>query len=112
MSSMTEALISEVFKRLLLWDHKIKDYHNRDFVDKELRNLSQALDISIKYYYVAFVFGLYTNLCTEDATSEIQEPVATAHLRAPKRKREKSTQSYQEEIISLENKKFEWLINP
>jgi len=48
MSSMTEALISEVFKRPVLWDHKIKDYHNRDFVDKEWRNLSQKLDISIK----------------------------------------------------------------
>jgi len=78
MSSMTEVLISGVFKRLVLWDHKIKDYHNRDFVDKELRNLSQALDISIKYYYVAFVFGLYTNLCTEDATSEIRDPAPTA----------------------------------
>jgi hypothetical protein len=28
MSSMTEALISEVFKRPVLWDHKIKGYHN------------------------------------------------------------------------------------
>jgi hypothetical protein len=36
---MTEALISEVFKRPVLWDHKIKAYHNRDFVDKECRNL-------------------------------------------------------------------------
>jgi len=66
-----------------------------------MRNLSQTLNISIKYYYIACVFGLYTNLCTEDATSEIQDPAATAHLRAPKRKREKSTQSYQEEMISL-----------
>jgi hypothetical protein len=38
MSSITEALISEVFKRPLLWDHKIKNYHNRDVVDKEWRN--------------------------------------------------------------------------
>jgi hypothetical protein len=72
--------------------------------------VSQTLNISSKYYYIAFVFGLYTNLCTEDATSEIQDPAATAHLRAPKRKREKSTQSYQEEMISLENKKLQWLI--
>jgi hypothetical protein len=90
---MTEALISEVFKRLVLWDHKIKDYHNREFVDKEMRNLSQTLNISIKYYYIACVFNLYTNLCTEDATSEIQDPAATAHLRDPKRKREKLIQS-------------------
>jgi hypothetical protein len=59
---------------------------------------------------MAFVFGLYTNLCTEDATSEIQDPAPTAHSRAPKRKREKSTQIYQEEMISLENKKLECLI--
>jgi len=65
MSSMTEALISEVFKRLVVWDHRIKDYHNRDFVDKEWRNLSQTLNISSKYYYIAFVFDLYTNLCTD-----------------------------------------------
>jgi hypothetical protein len=43
---------------------------------------------------MAFVFGLYTNLCTEDATSEIKDPAATAHLRAPKQKEEKLTQSY------------------
>jgi hypothetical protein len=48
---MTEALISEVFKRPVLWDHRIKNYHNRDFVDKERRNLSQTLKISSKYRY-------------------------------------------------------------
>jgi len=64
MSSITEALISKVFKRPVLWDHRIKNY-NRDFVDKEWRNLSQTLNISSKYYYIAFVFGLYTNLCTD-----------------------------------------------
>jgi hypothetical protein len=53
---MAEALISEVFKRSVLWDHRIKDYHNRDFVDKEWRNLSQTLNISSKYRYIAFVF--------------------------------------------------------
>ena len=62
---MTEALISKIFKRLVLWDHQIKDYHNRDSVDKEWRNLSQIMKISSKYYYIAFVFGLYTNLCTD-----------------------------------------------
>jgi len=29
---MAEALISEVFKRPVLWDHRIKNY-NMDFVD-------------------------------------------------------------------------------
>ena len=65
MSSMTGALISELFKRPVLWDHRIKYYHNRDFVDKERRSLPITLEISSKYYYVAFVFGLYTNLCTD-----------------------------------------------
>jgi len=43
---MAEALISEVFKRPVLWDHRIKNYHNRDFGGKEWRNLSQTLNIS------------------------------------------------------------------
>jgi hypothetical protein len=47
---MTEAPISEVLKRPVLWDHRLKDYHNRDFVDKEWRNLSQTLNISSKDY--------------------------------------------------------------
>jgi hypothetical protein len=45
MTSMTEALTSRVFKRPVLWDNRIKDYHNRDFVDKEMRNLSQTLHL-------------------------------------------------------------------
>jgi hypothetical protein len=45
---MKEALIFEVFKRPVLWDHKIKDYHNKDFVDKDWKNLSRTLNISIK----------------------------------------------------------------
>jgi len=61
---MTEALISEVYKRPVLWDHKIKNYHNRGFVDKEWRSLSQTINISSKYYYIGLVFNLYTNLCT------------------------------------------------
>ena len=48
MSSITEAVISEVFKRPVLWDHRTKNYHKRDFVDKEWRNLSQTLNISSK----------------------------------------------------------------
>jgi hypothetical protein len=59
MSSMAEAIISEVFKRPVLWDHRIKDYHNRDFVDKEWRNLSQTLNISSKYCYIALVLFIY-----------------------------------------------------
>jgi hypothetical protein len=56
---MAEALISEGFKKPVLWDHRIKDYHNRDVVDKECRNLSQTLNISNKYSYIAFVFCLH-----------------------------------------------------
>jgi len=65
MSSMTEALISEAFKRPVLWDHRMKGYHNRDLTEKEWRNLSQTLEISSKYYYIAFLFGKYTILCTD-----------------------------------------------
>jgi hypothetical protein len=64
MSSMAEALISEVFKKPVLWDHRIKDYRNREVVDKEWRNLSQTLNISSKYCYITFYF-VYTNLCTD-----------------------------------------------
>jgi hypothetical protein len=38
------------------------------------------------------------------------DPAPSAHLRPPKRKRRNSTLSYQEKMISLENKKLEWLI--
>jgi hypothetical protein len=47
---------------------------------------------------------------SEDATSEIQDPSQNTYSRPPKRKRGKSTLRYQEEMISLENKKLEWLI--
>jgi hypothetical protein len=49
MSSVTETLISEVFKRPLLWDHRTKDYHNRDFVDKGWRNHSRTLHLYLVY---------------------------------------------------------------
>jgi hypothetical protein len=45
---MKVALISEVFKRPVLWDHRNKNYHIRDLADKEWRSLSQALNISSK----------------------------------------------------------------
>jgi hypothetical protein len=64
MSSMTEAVISKVIKRPVLWDLQIKDYHNRDFVDKEWRNFSQTLKISSTRFYIAYVFSLYTKTCT------------------------------------------------
>ena len=44
------------------------------------------------------------------ATSEILDPAPNAHLRSPNRKTGKSILSYQEEMISLGNKKLEWLI--
>jgi hypothetical protein len=49
LSSMTEALISDVFKRPVLWVQRIKDYHNRAFVDKEWRNLIQTLHLYFVY---------------------------------------------------------------
>ena len=38
------------------------------------------------------------------------DPAPSAHLRPPERKRGNSTLSYKEKMISLENKKLEWLI--
>jgi hypothetical protein len=64
MSSTAEALISRVFKRPVLWGNQNKDCHNKDFVDREWRNISHTLKISNKYYYIAFVFGLCTDLFT------------------------------------------------
>jgi hypothetical protein len=49
MPTSTEALISEVFKRPVLWDHQNKGYHNRKYVDKEWNNVSDKLGISSKY---------------------------------------------------------------
>ena len=46
---------------------------------------------------------------SDDATYEIHDPSPTTRLRAPKRKRGKSTVSYPEEMINLGNRKLEWL---
>jgi hypothetical protein len=46
MATYIESLILEVFKRPVLWDHRNKDYHNRDLVDKEWDNVSQAVGIN------------------------------------------------------------------
>ena len=78
--TMAEVLISEVFKRPVLWDHRIKYYHNRDFVDKEWRNLSQTLNISRKYCYIACVFSLYTNLCTDRHIVHILLLIGRCHV--------------------------------
>jgi len=50
---MAEVLISEVFKRQVLRDHRIKNYHNRDFVMK-----FPELIPSLKY--VMFASPLHT----------------------------------------------------
>ena len=70
----------------------------QEFQDEEITNLGERQEYEVESAF------------SEDAASEIQDPAPTAHLRAPKRKMGKSTLSYQEEMISLENKKFEWLI--
>jgi len=66
--------------------------------DEEITNLGESQEYEVQSAF------------SKDAASEIQDRSATAHLRVPKRKRGKSTLSYQEEMISLENKKLEWLI--
>ena len=68
--------------------------------DEEITNLGESQEYEVQSAF------------SKDAASEIQDRSATAHLRVPKRKRGKSTLSYQEEMISLENKKLEWVINP
>jgi len=57
MSSMTEALIAKVLKRPVLWDQRIKDYHNRNFVEKEWRKLSQTLHLYLVYTQI------YVQIC-------------------------------------------------
>jgi hypothetical protein len=119
-SSTTESLISGVFKGQVLWDNRIKDYNNRDFVDKECRKTSgniaftsickaeQQKSQDEKISNLGGKPGIRgKSAFSEDATSEIQDPVPTAHLRASKKKRGKSTLSYQAEIISLENSRLE-----
>jgi hypothetical protein len=54
---MTKALISEVFKGPVLWNHRIKDYQNSDFVDKELRKLSQTTSLYLVYTQI------YVQIC-------------------------------------------------
>jgi hypothetical protein len=49
---------------------------------------------------------------SEDATSEIEDPAPNAQLRAANRKRGKLTLTYQEKMISLENKRLKWSIKP
>jgi hypothetical protein len=49
MATYIESLISEVFKRPVLWDHRNKAYRNRDLVDKEWDNVSQAVGITSRY---------------------------------------------------------------
>jgi len=55
MSSMTEALIPEVFKRPVLWDHRIKDYHNRTSLTRNGVTF-QTLNISSKYLHMYLVY--------------------------------------------------------
>jgi hypothetical protein len=66
--------------------------------DEEIINLGESQDYEVESAF------------SEDATSEIHDIAPTAHLRVPKRKTGKTAVSYQEEMISLENKKLKWLI--
>jgi len=66
--------------------------------DEEIINLGKSQEYEVESAF------------SEDITSEIQDPAPTAYLRTPKRKEGKSILSYQKEMISLENKKLEWVI--
>jgi hypothetical protein len=48
-------------------------------------------------------------MLSQDATSEIQDPVPPAHKKDLKRKRGNML-DYQEEILYLENKELQWFI--
>ena len=43
---LNQLLIGEIFQRSLLWDHRLKDYHNRNVVDHEWDNVARALNIT------------------------------------------------------------------
>ena len=64
-------------------------------VEQEESQDEEIIDLGGSQEYVA------ESAFSEDANSEIQDRVPTAHLTAPKRKRGKSTPSYREEILSL-----------
>ena len=72
----------------------------QELQDGEITNLGESQEYEVESGFL------------EDAASEIQDPAPTTHLWAPKRKTGKSTLRYQEEMISLENRKLEWFINP
>ena len=49
MSTAMEALIAEVHKRPVLWDHRNKEYHNRQCVDTAWNSVAHKLGIGSKY---------------------------------------------------------------
>jgi hypothetical protein len=49
MSAAMEALIAEVYKRPVLWDHRNKEYHNRQCVDTAWSSVASKLGIGSKY---------------------------------------------------------------
>ena len=111
MSSITEAVISEVFKRPLLWDRRNKEYHNRVLCWHRSAAQKSKDHRTKKNYkrwrrpgvrgWISIFRGSHvwnTGCCSDCA------------LRAPKRKTGKWTLNYQEEMLRLENRKLEWLI--
>jgi hypothetical protein len=62
MATYIESLISEVFKRPVLWDHRNKAYHNRDLVDKEW-DVSLAVGITSRSIHLFNYFISCSFLC-------------------------------------------------
>jgi len=54
---MTEVPISKDFKKPVLWDHRIKDYHNWKFDDVEWTKHSQTLHLYLVYTQI------YVQMC-------------------------------------------------
>ena len=49
MSTAMEALIAEVYKKPVLWDHRNKEYHNRQCVDTAWSSVANKLAVDSKY---------------------------------------------------------------
>ena len=49
MSTAMDALIAEVYKRPVLWDHRNKEYHNRQCVDTAWSSVAHKLGVGSKY---------------------------------------------------------------
>ena len=48
----TEILIAEVFKRPCIWDKRIKEYANRNIVDRAWKEISKEMSVEVKFFFI------------------------------------------------------------